>query len=335
MKYIISPTVLSKKISGVFIILILVLIQSGFAGNQMNDYRSDLSATVNKIIQLNKQIEKLDTKIMDIDHEISVLDNRKNPSWLDRRKMVKLTEEKAAINTDNLNYYRQLLELQNSARATSSTLFALITNDMDSLVTEINSDLPADQRKTDLDYLIRIIEIRNWVIDTKAYYTHVDDVAIPSKMNISNFIQPDRTNARLKSDLINFLDEKIQQISVMIDAAREEEALRTKLDQFALEMTALGGEIDHQSYQSDVKIASGSEVDWGTFSDNTDSPLNNRGYNNWVSTTQSLPLVTYITEYDYLPVIKDLESSELPEYISTLDSIRAYYINQKQELLNR
>jgi len=335
MKYIISPTVINKKIFGACIILILVLIQSGFAGNQMNDYRSDLSATVNKIIQLNKQIEKLDAKIADIDHEISVLDNRKKPSWLDRRKVVKLTEEKAAVNTDNLNYYQQLLELQNSARATSSALFALITNDMDSLVTELNSDLPVDQQKAGLDYLIRIIEIRNWVIDTKAYYTHVDDVTIPSKMNISDFIQSGRTNVRLKSDLVNFLNEKIQRISVMIDAAREEEALRTKLDQFALEMTALGGEIDHQSYQSNVKIASESEVNWGVSFDNTDSPSNNRGYNNWVSTTQSHPLATYITEYDYLPVIKDLESSEFPEYISTLDSIRTYYINQKQELLNR
>jgi len=335
MKYIISPTVINKKIFGACIILILVLIQSGFAGNQMNDYRSDLSATVNKIIQLNKQIEKLDAKIADIDHEISVLDNRKKPSWLDRRKVVKLTEEKAAINTDMLNYYQQLLKLQNSARATSSTLFALITNDMDSLVTELNSDLPVDQQKAGLDYLIRIIEIRNWVIDTKAYYTHVDDVTIPSKMNISDFIQSGRTNVRLKSDLVNFLNEKIQRISVMIDAAREEEALRTKLDQFALEMTALGGEIDHQSYQSNVKIASESEVNWGVSFDNTDSPSNNRGYNNWVSTTQSHPLATYITEYDYLPVIKDLESSEFPEYISTLDSIRTYYINQKQELLNR
>ncbi|MCK4641642.1 MAG: hypothetical protein KAU06_09895 [Candidatus Marinimicrobia bacterium] len=335
MKYIISPAVINKKIFGACIILILILVQSGFAGNQMNDYRSDLSATVNKVIQLNNQIEKLDTKIADIDREISVLDNRKKPSWLDRRKVVKLTEEKAAINTDNLNYYQQLLELQNSARATSSALFALITNDMDSLVTELNSNLSVDQRKAGLDYLIRIIEIRNWVIDTKTYYTHVDDVTIPSKMNIGDFIQSGRTNVRLKSDLVNFLDEKIQQISVMIDAAREEEALRTKLDQFALEMTVLGGEIDHQSYQSDVKIASEPEKYWGVFLDNTDSPSNNRGYNNWVSTTQSHPLVTYISEYDYLPVIKDMESSEFPEYISTLDSIRTYYINQKQELLNR
>jgi hypothetical protein len=202
-------------------------------------------------------------------------------------------------------------------------------------VTELNSDLPVDQRKAGLDYLIRIIEFRNWVIDTKAYYTHINDVTIPSKMSISDFIQSGRTNAGLKSDLVNFLDEKIQQISVMINAAREEEALRTKLDQFAMEMTALGGEIDHQSYQSDVKIASEPEANWGAFYDNTDSPLNNRGYNNWVSTTQSLPPVTYITEYDYLPVFKDLESSELPQYISTLDSIHTYYINQKQELLNR
>ena len=335
MKYIISPAVVNKKIFSICIILILVLVQSGFAGNRMNDYRSDLSATVNKIIQLNKQIEKLDAKITDIDGKINFLDNQKNPSWLNRRKVVKLTEEKAAINTDRLNYYRQVLELQNSAGATSSALFALITNDMDSLVTELNSDLPVDQRKAGLDYLISIIETRNWVIDTKAYYTHVDDVAIPSKMNISDFIQPGRTNVRLKSDLVNFLDEKIQRISVMIDASREEEALRTKLDQFALEMTALGGEIDHQSYQSGIKTASEPEVNLGVSFDNTDSPLNNRGYNNWVFTTQSLPLVTPITEYDYLPVIKDLESSELPEYISTLDSIRSYYINQKQELLNR
>jgi len=335
MKYIISPAVLSKKISGVFIILILVLIQSGFAGNRMNDYRSDLSATVNKIIRLNKQIEKLDAKITDIDNKINFLDNQKKPSWLNRRKVVKLTEEKAAINTDRLNYYQQLLELQNSAGAISSTLFALITNDMDSLVTELNTDLPIDQRKAGLDYLIRLIEIRNWVIDTKAYYTHISDMAIPSKMSISDFIQPGRTNDKLKSDLVNFLDEKIQQISVMINAAREEEALRTKLDQFAMEMTALGGDIDHQSYQSGIKTASEPEVNLGAFYDNTDSPLNNRGYNNWVFTTQPLPLVTPITEYDYLPVIKDLESSELPQYISTLDSIRSYYINQKQELLNR
>ncbi|HCK99570.1 MAG TPA: hypothetical protein DHW42_05620, partial [Candidatus Marinimicrobia bacterium] len=279
MKYIISPAVVNKKISGICIILILILVQSGFAGNQMNDYRSDLSATVNKIIQINKQIEKLDAKIADIDREISVLDNRKKPSWLDRRKVVKLTEEKAAINTDMLNNYQQLLKLQNSARATSSALFALITNDMDSLVIELNSDLSIDQRKAGLDYLIRIIEIRNWVIDTKTYYTHIDDVAIPSKMNISDFIQSGKTNVRLKSDLVNFLNEKIQRISVMIDAAREEEALRTKLDQFTLEMTALGGEIDHQSYQSDIATASEPEKYWGAFLDNTDSPSNNRGYN--------------------------------------------------------
>jgi len=44
---------------------------------------------------------------------------------------------------------------------------------------------------------------------------------------------------------------------------------------------------------------------------------------------------TPLSELDVLPLIKDLKTAELDGYISTLDSIRTFYIQQKQELLKR
>ncbi len=307
---------------------------NSFAEDSIETYQTNLTAVIQKIIQTDQKIRELDNKIVKIDQDISQVENRSDLSWLARRKIVKLTEAKVTLNSERLTQYEQLLEYRNTAYQKSNTLFEKISGQIDSLLTEINLDNSFQKRKSNLDHLLHIIELRNWVIETKPLYSQRDNQAVPIKMNIQDYLDKQYINSQIKQDLISLMDEKIQQLTLMIETVREEENLRSKLEQFSIEMSSLGGEFSQPALTRNTDGMKDAETTFNGWDVGTGEEPDNRGYNNWVSTTQT-PLYSSMSGYDYLPIIKDLESAELPEYLFTLDSIRTYYLDQKYKLLNR
>ena len=299
--------------------------------------QAELKTIIGTIMQTNQEIRKLDLKIEKIDQDIELAEEHDTESWLSRRRIVKLTEQKAILNSQRLRYYESLLQQQNLATEKSNGLFEKITEQTDKLLTEINSHPNTETRKSDLDQLLQIIDLRNWIIDTKPLYSQLDSDIIPVKINIQDYLDDQPENSQIRRDLLALMDEKIRQVTLMIKTAREEEKLRSKLEQFSLEMSSLGGEYSRTAPEKTLPIEGSKEMGvnsgWDDGSTFGEYGENNRQYSSWANTTQSRTFSS-ITGYDYLPIIKNIESTELPNYIFTLDSIRTYYLDQKQKLLN-
>jgi len=292
---------------------------------QLTQILADIADTETEIIQFDAELDKINEKI-------NRLEAQNDLSWIERRRIVKLTEEKAVLNSKRLSYYQQLLDQQNTANRISTDMFETISHIIDSSLSKINSANAVTERKSGLDNLLKVIEVRNWMIDTRAVYAQIDNELIPKKLNIQDYFSIAQANHQIRNDLINLMDEKIHELTLMLETAREEEILQNRLEQFTLEMTSIGGEINKQTLNPvNVSNTDITKVGW-TYSNLTDGETN-RDFNNWVSNTQSV-ILSSLSSYDYLPVIKSLESSELPNYIFTLDSLRNYYIAEKQKLLN-
>ncbi len=332
-----------QKILFLCLILSIGLVKNTMANKSLHESQVELAGIVQKIIQANDRIQKYETKIADIDLEITSLEFETERSWYERRKIVKKTEEKAALNEEKYKYYEQLIQLQNSATEITSSLFTTINQHLDSLITLLNTEISGKQRDTALEQLLTVIELRNWVIDTKkSYFPPFDAEPVPQKINIHEFLNAANVNVNLKKDLIRFLDSKIDQLASMIAATTEEEKLRSRLEQFTMEMSSLSNEFPGRSQQYEfTQTLSPDTRDkndiYATDTDNIPSDGWNQNYENWVITNQitQTQMNAPLSELDVLPLIKDLKTAELAGYISTLDSIRTFYIQQKQELLKQ
>ncbi len=312
--------------------LMLIFTANTTASSDVLHTRQQELADVLRTIKTTEQlISEQDSTIQKIDRKIAELEQTDNPGWLERRRIVKLTEEKAALNAKRLRCFEQLLDWQNQARDLSATILTEVTQSIDSLIGAINTADSGQQRQADLAALIKVIEIRNWIITTRPYYTRVENEPIPPKLDIQEFLSLTLTNSGVKTDLLKLLNEKIDELTLMIQSAREEEILRQRLEQFSYEMASIGGEIGEQTLHP-RQISSSKETDaptgWDNYSENRISP----DFTNWVLTTQTEPLSS-LTAYDYLPIIESLDPAELSDYIFTLDSLRNYYISEKQKIL--
>jgi hypothetical protein len=305
------------------------------ADNSITTNQNELKALIQTIIQTNEQLQQFDEKIHKIDGEIHAVETRSEESWLSRRRIVKLTETKVGLNSQRLEKYEMLLEHQLRAQQTSTILLKAIMAEIDTLFTMINSSTSVEERKSGLEQLLKIIALRNWIIDTKPLYTQVEENIIPAKMNIQDYLDKRSGNAQIRRDLITLIDEKIEQISLMIETVREEEQLRSRLEQFSLEMSSLGGEFARTNHPIQPQLKDENNTVISGWDSEGQFGEDNRDYSNWVNNTTQSQLFSPISGYDYLPIIKNLESAELPDYIFTLDSIRTYYLDQRQKLLNR
>ncbi|MBU0711838.1 hypothetical protein KKA87_07980, partial [bacterium] len=239
----------------------------------------------------------------------------------------------STLNSKRMDYYQQLMDLQNTTHQVSSGMLDGISQIIDSLLIEINSATSTTGRISGLEHLLGLNEVRNWTINASSVYAQTGNELIPKKLNIQDYLSMAQSNQLIRNDLLNLMDDKIGELALMIETAKEEEILQNRLEQFALEMTSVGGEIDEKTLNP-VKVnkSNAAEVDSWTYN-NLSGNETNRDFSNWVLNTQP-GILSSLSSYDYLPIIKSLEPSELPNYIFTLDSLRNYYVTEKQKLLN-
>lgn len=314
----------------IFIILALA-VNLAAEGDILKAQQQALADLLQSIKTTAELISLQDSAINKIDRKIAQLEQSENPDWLERRRIVKLTEEKAALNSRRLSYFEQLLDQQNRARDLSTALLTEVTQSIDSLIETINAAEPGQQRQANLASLMQVIEIRNWIIAIKPHYSRLENEQVPAILDLQQFLSMALTNPGVRTDLIKLLDGKIDELTLMIKSAREEEILRQQLEQFSYEMASISGEIGEQtlqpqqvSYSKDIDATTG----WNYYGESRISP----DFTNWVLTTQTDQLSS-LTTYDYLPLVRSLDPAELSDYIFTLDSLRNYYISEKQKIL--
>lgn len=313
------------------IIAVSLLISTTLANDHLEREQARLNEMLSQIVQVKAEIAQFDGKLAEINRKITDLESQNELNWMKRRRIVKLTEEKAALNAKRLNYYQQLLDHQNAAHRISTELLDTIATIIDSTLLHINSGIATDERKGSLNYLMNVIEIRNRIIDSHTVYAQTENDVYPAKLNIQDYLQTAQSNPQIRNDLFNLMDEKISELTLMIETAKEEEMLQNRLEQFTLQMSTVIGEIDNENRNSFRENQSADpQTEW-TYSGPTDNNVN-LDFDNWVSNTQP-EILSSLSRFDYLPLIKSMEPTELPNYIFTLDSLRNYYIAEKQKLL--
>ncbi|MBU1634735.1 hypothetical protein KJ762_09535 [bacterium] len=317
----------------IFILALMLAANITSANGLLENQRQQLSSMLNEIGQINEHITQIDSDLNGMNNKIAKLENLDKLSWIKRRRIVKLTEEKSTLNSKRMDYYQQLMDLQNTTHQVSSGMLDGISQIIDSLLIEINSATSTTGRISGLEHLLGLNEVRNWTINASSVYAQTGNELIPKKLNIQDYLSMAQSNQLIRNDLLNLMDDKIGELALMIETAKEEEILQNRLEQFALEMTSVGGEIDEKTLNP-VKVnkSNAAEVDSWTYN-NLSGNETNRDFSNWVLNTQP-GILSSLSSYDYLPIIKSLEPSELPNYIFTLDSLRNYYVTEKQKLLN-
>jgi len=316
----------------IFTLILLFITNSALANGLLENQRHQLNNMLIEINATNEIIGKIDDDLNSINTKINKLENLDQPNWIERRRIVKLTEEKAALNSTRLDYYQQLMGLQNTTRQISSEILDNISQIIDVLLIEINSANSTTDRMSGLEHLLKVNEVRNWTINASSAYTQTGNVLLPQKLNIQDYLAMAQSNSLIRNDLLNLMNTKIGELTLMIETAKEEEILQNRLEQFAMEMSSVGGEIDEKTLNPvNVTESNATGLD-GVYNNPIDNETN-RDFSNWVLNTKP-GILSSLSSYDYLPIIKSLESSELPSYIFTLDSLRNYYVAEKQKLLN-
>ncbi|MDO9548250.1 MAG: hypothetical protein Q7J65_04720 [Candidatus Marinimicrobia bacterium] len=314
---------MKRRISLIIITVLLFLLNTLLANSHLENQHIQFSHILTKIADIEAEISQYDSEFDKINVKINRLETQYEISWIGRRRIVKLTEEKAILNLKRLDYYQQLMNLQNTAHQISSGMFDRISQIIDSLLIEINSTNSTTDRKSGLEYLLKVIEVRNWIINTRSAYAQIDNELIPKKMNIRDYLSIAQSNRQIRNDLLNLMDDKIHELTLMIETAQEEEILQNRLEQFTLEISSIGGEI-HKQMLNPVNVSKTdiTATDWNY--SNLTGNGRNQDFVTWVLNTQP-GILSSMSSYDYLPIIKSLEPSELPNYILSLDSLRNYY----------
>lgn len=322
------------KLLKIFLILISFTLQIALSENLFQSYYNQLSTNINQLVNLYKKEAEIESKIQQINKDIDLLTKEDNLSWLDQRKLVKLTEQKANLNTELTSVYDRIIDLNTKSIPIFSEYNSSLVAEINSVISDLDSINDPSLRKEYISYLIELKYRRDWLAESQKYLSlkKVEVDAESDKM--STLFDDLRKNELIKEDLKCILEGKISQINQLIEAAKEEKMLRETLEQFNTEMAALSGEI---SIISGSNLSKGSDISsFDSESPTGNAPLsadydNYANYSNNISLFQSEIFSPY-SKSDLLLLMQNIPTASLTSYITNLDSLREDYKKMIDEL---
>jgi len=325
------------KFHGWITCMMLWLFSSASAGQSLSDYHNAISADISEIALFVQKEKKLLTEQTEIEKSISSLRQERNPDWMNRRKITKLTEKKAKISDQLMIAYKQSAGKKASANRIFNAYYPLISSKIDSVIDLLENITEPPRRTNAILTLLELRDRRDWLLQNQRYFAPAGIIILPRKDDILEFIKNPSQQAMLRTELIRILREKVDQIDLIIAAAKEEELLRKRMAQFASEMTAFSGEINpanSRSYQTtlterDLKITD-EDATYGNV-----VPTNLGLEETWTTRTVQTEFPMTLNSEDYLHIVQPIPSKNMRSYISQMDSIKTYYLKQIAELEQR
>ena len=304
-----------------------LIVGIAFSSSVLQEYHNKLVHNINEIIKLEKEYSTLERYLQKLDAETGKLESQKNPSWFNRRRLVKLIEKKADLNQNVIVIYKKILKSKSSANQIFEKYYIVLTTEIDSIISELENRADSTKRKNNLLYLLDLKERRDWLLNSQKYYTlYTQNILPENDMFLSLFINQKQKKV-IQEDLIKILENKINQIELIIDAVKEEELLRKRFAQFSNEMTALSGET--RAYQTSIFKDSDRNEENITFY-NTDFANYADLSNNKGLFQSETPMTNLQTEYLFL--LQNIPPTSIPTYIAHLDSVRSSYLQTLEEV---
>ncbi|MDD5764947.1 MAG: hypothetical protein PHW79_01660 [Candidatus Marinimicrobia bacterium] len=321
------------KYLGWIVCAVLWLFSIASAGQSLSDYHQAISTDISVIVSLVQNEKKLLAEQTKIEKSISSLKQEKNPGWVNRRKIAKLTEKKAKIGDRLMIVYKQTAEKKTSANRIFDVYFPFLSSQIDSVIDYLEKTAELPRRTSAILTLLELKDRRDWLLQNQRYFAPEGIQILPGKENPLELVKNPSQQALLKTELVRILNEKIDQIDLIITAAKEEELLRKRMAQFASEMTAFSGEINpansrnYQTTFTETK-SSGTDVDVTTYG----TPTSNGNGEIWTTRTIQTEFPMTMNSEDYLHIVQSVPSKNMRSYISQLDSIKTLYLKQIAEL---
>lgn len=316
-------------------VLILTKALSSAPIDSLTYYQSFYNREAEKHANLERQAGQLNTKISKINTQINELSNRKNPNWNERRKLSRLTAQKAEINNAMIQTYEKLASQKSTLLELYHSYYNFLTNQIDQILDQYTQITENNQRQNLSRNLIELVEQRTHLLASRRLLFDKEVPPIPEKENLIALVNRYDQNVALRDDVTKILKEKIQQVELLIAAANAENQLRKRLDQLNLEMSALTGEFysDALSMRSDDQDRSSTTGSLDIYWDNGESySEKNANYTNWANNANLPASSRPLIDIDYLPIFQKIPTTDLPSYIFELDSLRRYYQRQLQEI---
>lgn len=312
------------------LIVVLILLSPArlFGATDLIAQYGEVMQAIRKVIRLNQQINELQSESDQIDDRIGVLEE-KTATWLTRRKIAKLTGEKADIHQETLNLFQQISDSKQDAYELFTTFIPIITDSIYQHITQLEETADSTYRKTLLEELIELNAHRNSLIALQTLITPQREAELFSGVELLEYFPATDDRQTHQKELLRVIDSKIGQLDQMITAAEEEQELKLKLDQFASEMLATTDESGLMTQE----LEQNSRTEYSTNGPMSESALDGDiRYGNWEK--YSIETLPQRSQYDYLFLINRIDSPDLPTYIARLDSIRHYYLKQKELIAN-
>jgi len=330
-----NQTILKSMFYRLSVILLLTEVLTSAPIDSLAYYRSFYNQESEKHANLEQQAEQLDTKISKINNQINKLSSRKNPDWNEKRKLSRLTAQKAELNNEMIRTYKKLALQKSTLTELYHSFYNFLTDQIDQILDQYNQTIKPVLRQNISRNLIELVDQRTQLLTTRRLFFDKDAPSIPDKENLITLVNKYDRDPALRNDVTKILEEKVQQIELLITAANAENQLRKRLDQLNLEMSSLTGEVYRDAMTSQIadrgKSASTSGFD-GLWNDVPSYSEEDLGYRNWANNA-NLPVTTRpLTDADYLPIFQTIPTSDIPAYIIELDSLRRYYQKQLQEI---
>lgn len=297
-------------------------------------YQSFYNKEVEKFTNLERQAEQLNSKIVNINAHVNTLSARENPNWNEKRKLSRLTAQKAELNNEMIRTFEKLASQKNTLGEVYHNYFEFLSDQINHTLAQYSRVTDSNQRQDLSRDLIKLVEQRSHLLATRRLFFDQNAPPVPDKENLIALVNEFDQNSALRNDVAKILEEKIQQIELLLSAAEAENQLRKRLNQLNLEMSALTGELYSDAMTGHIGDNDRGQTlgpTDGTWNDGT-SNSKDASYENWANTA-NLPITSRpLTDVDYLPIFQTISTTNLSSYIFELDSLRRHYQKQLQEI---
>lgn len=297
------------------ILIVVIFIVSLFA--DFLDYRKNISQLKGKIEQKNQ----LKSEINQLNIEINSIEEIGEISWLRKRKLAKLSQQKALKSDAILPLYKEISEL----KSVCSNEFNILMTQNGATIDSIAGNLgQQEDRKPLIQLLLEEKQKRDFLVETQKYFTNVNekDLEFSKDYKFFNF-----TDEKIRNDFKSILEVRIQNISKAQKAAEKEINMRNKLREFRDEIAFFQEPLFENEETSESRGEEDSKRDeydnsWETDSDEENM---NNSYDSPDDNDFDYNFESIRNEDDFLFLFEGQNDESVESFINQMDSLKIYY----------
>ena len=283
----------------------------------LDSLQSRLQTHFTVLATLQETIHENESEMTRLTKETAGIDGRENLNWIQHRRIVRHKARLSVLN-DEINRLTQTQsEILETIQPSIREYYRIVSDSLELTLRVLEMSPKAENHQRQLAVLLHWKQRRDWLLQKQSKYSTLPAPLAFPQNDLIGRLENHPNRASILADLRNLLNEKVTEIEGIITAAREEQLLRDRMDQFSSEMTAIAGEV------SGVNAAGTQLAEKGWQESLTgDSYANGPTIDSERGTDTEILIQSYT---DYTPAFLGGQPQEMEQYISYLDSLRRTY----------